>query len=167
MGLQSLLSMKRTSLRKASAVRVRFSKSLASLRQRLSQARVRSTTHRFGNTAKRRYQKDAAIAILGIGGMNNSLEQEPEGIYKNMPLLTLDLFSCIVSSRIDRGPPFSALLIRGLKCSEGAYRTSDPADDGDPFGFGVQAEQEKDEMGDGTRAADLWREDEIPARERH
>jgi hypothetical protein len=48
--LQSLLNIKRmeASLTKASAILVRFSKSLASLRQRPSQAKVRSTTHRFG-----------------------------------------------------------------------------------------------------------------------
>ncbi len=38
--------------RKASDIRVRFSKSLASLRQRPIQANVRSTIHRFGSTTK-------------------------------------------------------------------------------------------------------------------
>ena len=37
------------SLRKASAVRLRFSQSLASRRQRLSQAMVRSTIQRLGS----------------------------------------------------------------------------------------------------------------------
>ena len=51
---QSFLSMRRIEARrrKASAFRVRFSKSLARRRQRLSQAKVRSTTHRRGKTAK-------------------------------------------------------------------------------------------------------------------
>ena len=40
------------SLTKVSAIRVRFSKSLASLRQPPSQAKVRSTTHRFGRILK-------------------------------------------------------------------------------------------------------------------
>ena len=40
------------SLMKASALRVRFSQSLASRRQRLSQAMVRSTTQRLGWTTK-------------------------------------------------------------------------------------------------------------------
>jgi len=40
------------SLMNARALRLRFSKSLASLRQRLSHARVRSTTQRLGNTSK-------------------------------------------------------------------------------------------------------------------
>ena len=53
-GLQSRLSIIRmeASFTKVSAVRVRFSKSLASLRQRLSQANVRSTIQRLGRTSK-------------------------------------------------------------------------------------------------------------------
>ena len=51
-GLQSFRSMRRIDARRknASALRLRFSQSLASLRQRLSQAIVRSTTQRRGNT---------------------------------------------------------------------------------------------------------------------
>jgi len=40
------------SLRKASALRLRFSQSLANRRQRLSQAMVRSTIHRLGSATK-------------------------------------------------------------------------------------------------------------------
>src|SRR5450755_3665802 len=51
-GLHSFLSMRRIEARRknASAFRLRFSQSLASLRQRLSQAMVRSTIQRFGKT---------------------------------------------------------------------------------------------------------------------
>jgi hypothetical protein len=51
--LQSFRSMRRIEARrkKASALRLRFSQSLASLRQRLSQAMVRSTIQRLGSTA--------------------------------------------------------------------------------------------------------------------
>src|SRR5262247_677030 len=51
-GLQSFRSMRRieASRRNASALQLRFSQSLASLRQRLSQAKVRSTTQRRGST---------------------------------------------------------------------------------------------------------------------
>src|SRR5438067_839001 len=51
-GLQSFLSMRRIEARRknASAFRLRFSQSLASLRQRLSQAMVRSTIQRLGRT---------------------------------------------------------------------------------------------------------------------
>jgi len=41
--------------------------------------------------------------------MNDGLQQKTKRIYKNMPLLALDLLSCIVAIRVDRGPPFSAL----------------------------------------------------------
>src|SRR5690348_755026 len=53
-GLQSLRSIRRIEARRrnASALSVRFSKSLASRRQRLSHARVRSTTQRMGSTTK-------------------------------------------------------------------------------------------------------------------
>ena len=53
-GLQSFRSMSRmdASLMKASALRLRFSQSLASRRQRLSPAMVRSTTQRLGWTTK-------------------------------------------------------------------------------------------------------------------
>src|SRR5260370_15325199 len=51
-GLQSFLSMRRIEARRknASAFRLRSSQSLASLRQRLSQAMVRSTIQRLGKT---------------------------------------------------------------------------------------------------------------------
>src|SRR5438093_5097519 len=51
-GLQSFRSMRRieASRRNASALRLRFSQSLASLRQRLSHAKVRSTIQRRGST---------------------------------------------------------------------------------------------------------------------
>ena len=53
-GLQSFRSMRRMEARrrKASALRLRHSQSLASLRQRPSQARVRSTIQRLGRTTK-------------------------------------------------------------------------------------------------------------------
>jgi hypothetical protein len=53
-GLHSFLSMRRIEARRknASAFRLRFSQSLASLRQRLSQAMVRSTIHLRGRTSK-------------------------------------------------------------------------------------------------------------------
>ena len=53
-GLHSFrnMSLMEARRRKASALRLRFSQSLASLRQRPSQAKVRSTIQRFGKTTK-------------------------------------------------------------------------------------------------------------------
>jgi hypothetical protein len=55
LGLHSFRSMRRidASLRKVSALRLRHSQSLASLRHRPSQAKVRSTIQRLGKTTKR------------------------------------------------------------------------------------------------------------------
>ena len=56
------------SLMKASALRLRFSQSLASRRQRLSQAMVRSTTQRLGWTTKPFTRSDRlTISRLEIG----------------------------------------------------------------------------------------------------
>jgi hypothetical protein len=49
------------------------------------------------------------VAILDIGRMNGTAQQQTECIYENMALLALDLLSGIVAMRIDAGPPFSAL----------------------------------------------------------
>jgi len=54
-------------------------------------------------------QQDAAVAVLDIGGMNDGMEQQTQGVYENMALLALDLFARIIAMRIDADPPFSAL----------------------------------------------------------
>ena len=60
LGLHSFRSMRRmdASLRKASALRLRHSQSLASLRHRPSQAKVRSMIQRFGSTTKHRARSE-------------------------------------------------------------------------------------------------------------
>jgi hypothetical protein len=57
----------------------------------------------------RAQHENAAITILNIGRMNERMKQEAYRIDENMPLLALDLFSCIVAMRIDAMPHFSAL----------------------------------------------------------
>ena len=60
-------------------------------------------------TFHRGQQRDAAIAVLNAGGMNDGMEQQTYRIYEYMALLALDLFARIIAMRIDAGPPFSAL----------------------------------------------------------
>ncbi len=57
-----------------------------------------------------RHDQNAAIAILNIGGMDDGVQEQAQCVYKNMPLLALDLLARIIAVRIDAGPPFSALL---------------------------------------------------------
>ena len=68
---QSLRSMRRidASLRKASALRDRFSKSLANLRHRPSHAKVRSTTQRLGRTSKPLAVSDRLTISVASPGM--------------------------------------------------------------------------------------------------
>ena len=161
--------------RKASPERLRHSQSLAKRRQRLSQAMVRSTIHRFGRTTnllqlralddldvdlgagcgkaiaelrplvaavgvkleqerveaeQRAHQQHAAVAVLHIGGMHDSLHQQALGIDQDVSFLALDLLAAIEARRVDRGPPFSALLTLwlsmiaavGLACRSAASR---------------------------------------------
>jgi hypothetical protein len=56
-----------------------------------------------------RHDQRAAIAILNVGGVHDGVDQQTLRVDENMPLLALDLLSCVVTRRIDRGPPFSAL----------------------------------------------------------
>jgi hypothetical protein len=51
-----------------------------------------------------------AVAVLDIGRINGSAQQQAERVYENVALLALDLLSRIVTMRVDARPPFSALL---------------------------------------------------------
>src|SRR5271170_335803 len=69
-GLHSFRNMTRmeASLRKARALRLRFSQSLASRRQRFKQAMVRSTIQRFGNgTNPLTRSERLTISVLRLG----------------------------------------------------------------------------------------------------
>ena len=69
-GLHSFRNMRRmeASLRKARALRLRFSQSLASRRQRFNQAMVRSTIQRFGNgTNPLARSERLTISVLRLG----------------------------------------------------------------------------------------------------
>ena len=58
------------SLMKASALRLRFSQSLASRRQRLSQAMVRSTTQRLGWTSLKPFTRSDRLTISVSSGQD-------------------------------------------------------------------------------------------------
>ena len=57
-----------------------------------------------------RHQQRAAVAVLDVGGVHDGVHQQALRIDEDVPLLALDLLACIVARRINRGPPFSALL---------------------------------------------------------
>ena len=55
------------------------------------------------------HDENATVAILNVGRMHNSMQQQAYCIDENMPLLALDFLARIVTRRIDATPPFSAL----------------------------------------------------------
>ena len=59
---------------------------------------------------QRAHQQHTAIAVLDIGGVDDRVQQQALGIYEKVALLTLDPLARIEARRIDRRPPFSALL---------------------------------------------------------
>jgi hypothetical protein len=55
-------------------------------------------------------QQHAAVTILNIGGSDQRMQQQTELVDQYVTLLPLDQLAGIKAMRIDRGPPFSALL---------------------------------------------------------
>jgi len=73
-----------------------------------------------------RHHERAAVAILNVSGMNDGMNQQALRIDENMPLLALDLLSCVVARRINRSPPFSALLTLWLSMTAAVGLASRP-----------------------------------------
>ena len=74
-----------------------------------------------------RHYEYAAVAILNVSGMNDGMNQQALRIDENVALLALDLFSRIVTRRIDRRPPFSALLTLWLSMTAAVGLASRPS----------------------------------------
>src|SRR5665213_63293 len=58
----------------------------------------------------RRHDQFAAVAILNVGGVHDGVDQQALRVDEDVTLLALDLFASVIPRRIDRSPPFSALL---------------------------------------------------------
>jgi len=76
---------------------------------------------------QRRHQQGAAVAILDIGRVNDRMQHQSMGVDQDMTLLSLDLLACIEAMRVDRGPPFSALLTLWLSVMAAVGLVSRPA----------------------------------------
>ena len=57
-----------------------------------------------------RHQQRAAVAVLDVGGVDDRVHQQALRIDEDVALLAFDLLAGIVARRINRRPPFSALL---------------------------------------------------------
>ena len=58
---------------------------------------------------QRGQDREAAIAILNIGGGDQRMQQQSQSIDENVALLALDQLAAIKPVRINAVPPFSAL----------------------------------------------------------
>ena len=56
-----------------------------------------------------REQREAAVAVLNVGGGDKAAEQQALRVDQNVPLLAFDQFARVEAVRIDARPPFSAL----------------------------------------------------------
>jgi hypothetical protein len=54
-------------------------------------------------------EHQSAVAILNIGGCNQSVQQQAQRIDKDMALLAFDQLARIKAVGINAGPPYSAL----------------------------------------------------------
>ena len=59
---------------------------------------------------QRAHQQHATVAVLDVGRVDDGVQQQALGVYQDMALLALDLLARIKAGRVDRDPPFSALL---------------------------------------------------------
>ena len=60
-------------------------------------------------TEQCRQQREAAVAILNVGGGDDAVQQQAPRIDQDMALLALDQLARVEAVRIDADPPFSAL----------------------------------------------------------
>jgi hypothetical protein len=73
------------------------------------------------------HQHHAAVTVLYIGGVDDRLHQKTLCVDDDMPFLSLDLLAGVISRRVDRGPPFSALFTLWLSMIAAVGLASWPA----------------------------------------
>jgi hypothetical protein len=74
-----------------------------------------------------RQQQRPTVAVLDVGGMHDDLEHQALGVYQQVAFLALDFLAGIVARRINRAPPFSALLTLWLSLIAAVGLASRPA----------------------------------------
>lgn len=84
------------------------SESIAELRPLIAAVCIQFAKERIG-PKQRGHDQHASVAVLDIGRVDHGMEQQTLCVYKDMTLLSFDLLAAIVTMRVDRTPPFSAL----------------------------------------------------------
>ena len=68
-----------------------------------------------------------AVAVLQVGRVNHRRKDQTKGIDQEMALLAFDLLSRIITWRVDRDPPFSALFTLWLSIAPAMGEASRPS----------------------------------------
>jgi len=74
-----------------------------------------------------RQQREAAVAILNVGGGDDAVQQQTLRVDQNMSLLALDQLARVEAVGIDAAPPFSALFTLWLSMMQAVGLASRPA----------------------------------------
>src|SRR5258708_19646840 len=77
--------------------------------------------------SKQRVQHQAAtVAVLDVRRMHDPMQHQAQRIDQDMSLLAFDFLARVVSRRINRGPPFSALFTLWLSITHPVALASPP-----------------------------------------
>lgn len=74
-----------------------------------------------------RHDPDAPVTILDVARMHDGVQQQTLCVYKDMALLAFDLLTGVIARRVNRRPPFSALLTLWLSMMAAVGLASRPA----------------------------------------
>jgi hypothetical protein len=78
-------------------------------------------------TPRRPKDRQDAVAVLDVGGMDRGAQEQAQRIDQDVPLLALDLLARVVARRVDARPPFSALFTLWLSTIAAVGLASLPA----------------------------------------
>ena len=71
--------------------------------------------------------QQGAVTILDIGRMHDHVEDQTEGIDKQVAFLALDLLARVIARRVDARPPFSALFTLWLSITPALGEAARPS----------------------------------------
>jgi len=81
----------------------------------------------FGPAGALVKHQHGAVAVLQVGRVNHRRKDQTKGIDQETALLAFDLLSRIITWRVDRDPPFSALFTLWLSIAPAVGEASRPS----------------------------------------
>ena len=103
----------------------KFPQSFAKLRQRPSQANVRSTTHLRGRISNpsavsdRLDYIDGRVTVLNAGAVNQDNQHTPQRVGDDVALAALDFLACVIAANTPTFCGFDTLTVNHTGCRRG------------------------------------------------